>query len=108
VKYMLSVRIILARMTGVILAISSGLAISRRARHTHRRRSRRFDQSTDQPTDGVVDGGEVPFDGVVKANVVMMGATAGFASTFRSPVGGMLYCVEALASHWNIESHMMT
>ena len=41
-----------------------------------------------------------------KRNVVMMGATAGFAGVFNSPIGAMMYCIEEIATHWDIRNHM--
>jgi len=89
------------------LAISGGLAIGREGPAIHIGAAigdltNRLVNKTIRMTTGY----KVPFDGLVKSNVVMMGAAAGFASAFRAPVGGMLYCVEEIATHWDIRAHM--
>lgn len=106
-KALLSSQLVLVKMVGVVLAISGGLAIGREGPALH------IGAAVGDLANRFIDkvmrvwtGKKVPFDGVVKSNVVMMGATAGFASAFRSPIGGLMYCIEELASHWDIKSHM--
>jgi H+/Cl- antiporter ClcA len=108
-KYLLSVRMVIVKMIGVVLAISGGLAIGREGPAIHIGAA--VGDLTNRlinKTIRLVTGKKIKFDGGVKCNVVMMGATAGFASAFRSPVGGLMYCVEEIASHWDIKSHMTT
>mmetsp|Transcript_15716 Transcript_15716/g.26207 ORF Transcript_15716/g.26207 Transcript_15716/m.26207 type:complete len:716 (+) Transcript_15716:90-2237(+) len=106
-KQLLSPQMVLVKMIGVVLGLTGGLVIGREgpaiamgagiADSTNRLINKSI---------RVVTGKKVPFDGYVKSNIVMMGATAGFASAFRAPIGGLLYCVEELATHWDIKSHM--
>lgn len=106
-KQLLSPQMVLVKMIGVVLGLTGGLVIGREgpaiamgagiADSTNRLINKSI---------RLVTGKKVPFDGYVKSNIVMMGATAGFASAFRAPIGGLLYCVEELATHWDIKSHM--
>jgi H+/Cl- antiporter ClcA len=100
-------QMVLIKMIGVELAIVGGLAVGREGPAIH------IGAAIGDLTNRLINktirmytGKKVPFSGAVKSNVVMMGATCGFASAFRSPIGGMLYCVEEIATHWDIKSHM--
>jgi H+/Cl- antiporter ClcA len=104
---LLSLKMVIVKMFGVILAISGGLPIGREGPAIHIGAG--VGDFTNRMFDKIVEfrtGVKVPFDGTVKSNVVMMGVTAGFASAFRAPMGGMLYCIEEIATHWDIKSHM--
>ena len=98
---------VLIKMLGVVLAITGGLVIGREGPAIHMGA-------------GIADachncinwvqakwsGKPVEFDGHTKHNVIMMGSAAGFASAFRAPLGGMMYCTEEIATHWDIKEHM--
>jgi H+/Cl- antiporter ClcA len=106
-KELFTSQMVLVKMVGVELAIVGGLAVGREGPAIHIGSAigdltNRFINKSIR----VYTGKKVPFSGQVKSNVVMMGATCGFASAFRSPIGGMLYCVEEIATHWDIKSHM--
>ena len=95
------------KMLGVVFAITGGLVIGREGPAIHMGA-------------GIADichnalnwmhskwsGKPVEFDGHTKHNVIMMGSAAGFASAFRAPLGGMMYCTEEIATHWDIKAHM--
>lgn len=106
-KNLFSLKMVLVKLVGVVMAIIGGLAIGREGpailigAAIGDLTNRLINKSIKAYT-----GVKVPFNGAVKSNVVMMGATCGFSSAFRSPVGGMLYCVEEIATHWDIRSHM--
>jgi H+/Cl- antiporter ClcA len=106
-KDLLSPRMVIVKMIGVVCGLTGGLVIGREGPAIAMGAG--IADSTNRlinKTIRVVTGRKVPFDGAVKSNIVMMGATAGFASAFRAPIGGLLYCVEELATHWDIKSHM--
>ena len=44
----------------------------------------------------------------VKRKMVLFGSAAGFASAFRSPMGGILYVIEEIAADWDVEGHKRT
>ena len=104
---LLSSQMVMIKMIGVELAIVGGLAVGREGPAIHIGAAigdltyRLVNKSIRMYT-----GKKVPFSGAIKSNVVLMGATCGFASAFRSPIGGMLYCVEEIMTHWDIKSHM--
>ena len=106
-KDIFTAKMVLVKMCGVVLAIVGGLAVGREGPAIH------IGAAIGDLTNRLINkcirlytGKKVPFSGSVKSNVVMMGATCGFASAFRSPVGGMLYCLEEIATHWDIKSHL--
>lgn len=106
-KQIFSPEMVLVKMIGVTCGLTGGLVIGREGPAIAMGAG--IADSTNRlinKTIRVVTGKKIPFDGQVKSNIVMMGATAGFASAFRAPIGGMLYCVEELATHWDIKSHM--
>mmetsp|Transcript_10738 Transcript_10738/g.16294 ORF Transcript_10738/g.16294 Transcript_10738/m.16294 type:complete len:629 (+) Transcript_10738:64-1950(+) len=103
----LSIKAVAVKMIGVVMAISGGLAIGREGPAIHIGAA--IGDLTNRlvnKTIRVTTGYKIPFDGFVKSNVVMMGAASGFASAFRAPIGGMLYCLEEIATHWDIRAHM--
>ena len=104
-----SVGTICAKIASVCAAISGGLPVGREGPAIHigaaigdfcyHRIQKGFEWLT---------GEKIPFDGSARANVVMMGAAAGFSSAFRAPLGGFMYILEELAVHWNIQEHTTT
>jgi chloride channel 7 len=107
-KALFSPLTVFVKMVGVVLAITGGLAIGREGPAIH------IGAAIGDICNKVVNnvyywytGTKVKFDGFIKSNVVMFGCAAGFSSAFRSPVGGMLYTVEEVATHWDIKEHMM-
>ena len=104
---LLSPQMVFVKMVGVTMAISGGLPIGREGPAIHIGAG--VGDFTNRMINKFIEfrtGVPVPFDGVIKSNVVMMGITAGFACAFRAPIGGMLYCIEEIATHWDIKSHM--
>ena len=104
-----SVKTVLGKIVSVVAAISGGLVIGREGPAIHIGAAlgdichKYIDKLTEWWT-----GHEVPFDGALLSNVVMMGSAAGFASAFRAPIGGFMYIVEELAVQWNIQEHTTT
>lgn len=104
-----SVKTIIAKIVSVVAAISGGLVIGREGPAIHIGAAlgdichKYIDKVSEWWT-----GHEVPFDGALLSNVVMMGSAAGFASAFRAPIGGFMYIVEELAVQWNIQEHTTT
>ena len=99
-KQIFSPEMVLVKMIGVTCGLTGGLVIGREGPAIAMGAG--IADSTNRlinKTIRVVTGRKIPFDGQVKSNIVMMGATAGFASAFRAPIGGLLYCVEELATH---------
>jgi chloride channel 7 len=100
-------KLVVVKMLSVVLAISGGLAIGREGPAIHVGAAiANVVNNLEKRVMRWYTGERIKFDGAVKSNVVMMGATAGFASAFNSSIGGMLYCVEEIAVHWDIKSHM--
>jgi H+/Cl- antiporter ClcA len=101
-----SIETVIGKIISVCASINSGIAIGREGPAIHigaalaRVSNKWIDKAKTWAT-----GKDIPFDGTIKSNVVMMGSAAGFASAFRAPIGGFMYIVEELAIHWNIEEH---
>lgn len=104
-----SVGTIAAKIVSVCAAISGGLAIGREGPAIHIGAAiGDFCYRWIQKGVELCTGEKMPFDGTARANVVMMGSAAGFASAFRAPIGGFMYILEELAVHWNIQEHTTT
>eukprot|EP00605_Chrysophyceae_sp_TOSAG23-4_P001586 GSChrysophyteH1.ASY1.ANO1.1741.1 assembled CDS len=98
---------VLVKMLGVVLAIVGGLPIGREGPAIH------IGAAFGDISSNIIawiekkwTGVAPEFDGYLKHNVIMMGSAAGFASAFRSPIGGFMYCTEEIATHWDIKEHM--
>ena len=104
-----SVKTIFAKIISVCSAISGGLTIGREgpAIHIGAALGDLCYRALTKITEWWI-GDAIPFDGTVRANVVMMGSAAGFSSAFRAPLGGFFYILEELAVHWNIQEHTTT
>jgi H+/Cl- antiporter ClcA len=104
---LLSPMTVAVKMIGIVLVITGGLVLGREGPAIHIGAgiadiSHRFCNWATTKYTGKV----IPFDGYMKHNIVMMGAAAGFSSAFRAPIGGMMYCTEEIATHWDIKEHM--
>lgn len=103
----LSMLTVAVKMVAVVLAIVGGLTIGREGPAIHIGAGiGYFAHEALEIAFNKITGKQREFDGSVKHNIVMLGSAAGFASAFRAPIGGMLYCTEEISTHWNIKDHM--
>jgi len=103
----LALTTVVVKIVAVVLAIGGGLCIGREGPAIHIGAGiGYFAHEALQNIFSKISGKVVPFDGTVKHNIVMLGSASGFASAFRAPLGGMLYCTEEISTHWNIKEHM--
>jgi H+/Cl- antiporter ClcA len=87
-----SIETVIGKIISVCASINSGIAIGREgpAIHIGAALARVSNKWVDKAKTWVT-GKDIPFDGTIKSNVVMMGSAAGFASAFRAPIGGFMY-----------------
>jgi len=104
---LLSPKTVIIKMIGVTSAITGGLVIGREGPAIHIGAAIGY-----LAHDGLGQIQEwwtnVPqlYDGYMVHNIIMAGAASGFAAAFRAPIGGLLYCTEEIATHWDIKEHM--
>ncbi len=97
----LSFRTMCVKLLTTTLAVSSGLVIGREGPAIH------IGAAAGMVVFRVIERmkGEKKYDGEAAHNAVICGSAAGFATAFRAPLGGMLYVMEELATHWSMHDH---
>lgn len=102
---------VLVKTVGIALIITSGVPVGREGPAIHigagvafivsgviTRLQNRFKGNEDDKVDSVD----------VKRKMILYGSAAGFASAFRSPIGGVLYVIEEICTDWDVEGHKST
>ena len=101
----------MVKTVGIALIITSGVPVGREGPAIHigagvafivsgviTRLQNRFKGNEDDKVDSVD----------VKRKMILYGSAAGFASAFRSPIGGVLYVIEEICTDWDVEGHKST
>ena len=103
---LLNGKTLLVKLVGTVFSISSGLAIGREGPAIHIGAAAASVVYDFQLwASGKTKENGFNYDGEQRHSAAILGSAAGFASAFRSPLGGMLYVMEELATHYGMAEH---